>query len=339
MSVRWLGFLSSTSDLVIDRRRFFGTLTSGLLASPFTTFAQQPTKLPRIGILGNEDTQPWQGFRQGLRDLGYVDGRSVTIVSRWSEGKTERLPALATELVQLNPDVIVASSTQAVRAAKQATTTIPIVMAVSSYPDKVGLVESLARPGGNVTGLSNIAPDLMGKRIQLLKEIDSKVSRVAVLWNPASPVEPLAFKDTLAAAAAAGVAIQSIEVRTLDDYATAFANVKASRADALHAFGNPVNFKNRQLIADVAVKSRLPSSYEERIFVESGGLLSYAPSFTDLYRRSATYVDKILKGAKPADLPVEQPTKFELVINLKTANTLGLTIPQSLLVRADDVIS
>lgn len=323
---------------MIDRRTFIGTLAGGLLASPFTTFAQQPTKLPRIGILGNEDTQHWQGFRQGLRDFGYVDGRNVTIESRWSEGKTERLPALAIELVQLKVDVIVASSTQAVRAAKQATSTIPIVMAVSSYPDKIGLVESLARPGANVTGLSNVAPEVGGKRLQLLREIAPKVSRVAVLWNPASPVEPLGFQELLAAARMAGVEIQSIEVRTPDDYTAAFASVTGNRADALYAFGNPVNFKNRQLIADFASKSRLPSIYEERLFVESGGLLSYAPSFTDLFRRAATYVDKILKGAKPADLPVEQPTKFELVINLKTAKAIGLTIPQSLLQRADEVI-
>jgi putative ABC transport system substrate-binding protein len=322
---------------VNDRRTFIGMLASGLLASPFTTFAQEPTKLARIGVLGNEDTTPWEGFRQGMRDLGYVDGRNVTMEWRWSEGRTDRLPALALDLVNSKVDVIVASSTQAIQAAKQATATIPIVMAISAYPDKIGLVETLARPGGNVTGLSNIAPDLMGKRIQLLREIDSKVSRVAVLWNPASPVEPLGFKDTLAAAAAAGVAIQSIEVRTLDDYATAFATVNASRVEALHAFGNPVNFKNRQIIADFAVKSRLPSSYEARIFVESGGLLSYAPNYTDLYRRSATYVDKILKGAKPADLPVEQPTKFELVINRKTAKALGRTIPQSLLLQAEEV--
>ena len=187
---------------MIDRRTFIGTLAGGLLASPFITFAQQPTKLPRIGVLGNEDSPPWEGFRQGLRELGYVDGRNVTMEWRWSEGRTDRLPALALELVQLKVDIIVASGTQAIRAAKEATSTIPIVMAVSAYPDKIGLVESLARPGGNVTGLSNVAPELMGKRFQLLKEIAPKVSRVAVLWNPASPVEPLGFRDMLAAAAA-----------------------------------------------------------------------------------------------------------------------------------------
>jgi putative ABC transport system substrate-binding protein len=323
---------------VIDRRTFIGTLAGGLLGSPFTALAQQPSKLARIGIIANEDGPTWESFRQGMRDLGYVDGRNVTMEWRWLEGKTDRLPTYALELVQLKVDIIVASSTQTIRAAKEATGSIPIVMALSAYPDKIGLVESLARPGGNVTGLSNVSPDLMGKRFQLLKEIAPKVSRVAVLWNPASPVEPLGFRDELAAAAAGGVEIQSIEVRTPDDYAVAFAKVTASRADAVHVFANPVNYYSRQLIVDFALKSRLPSIYDERRFVESGGLFSYGASFNDQCRRAATYVDKILKGAKPADLPVEQPTKFELVINLKTAKTLGLTIPQSLLLRADDVI-
>jgi putative ABC transport system substrate-binding protein len=309
-----------------------------LLAAPLAADGQQAGKVYRIGTLGHENTRPWEGFRQGLRELGYVEGRNVTIESRWSEGITDRLPALAIELVQLRVDIIVASGTQAVRSAKQATSTIPIVMAVSAYPDKIGLVESLARPGGNVTGLSNLGPELMGKSFQLLKEMAPKVSRVAVLWNPANSVETLGFKEILAAAPRVGVEIQSIEVRTPDDYAAAFATVTAGRADGLFAFGNPVNFKIRHLIADFALKSRLPNLYQERMFVESGGLMSYAPSFIDLFARAATYVDKILKGAKPADLPVEQPTKFELVINLKTAKALGLTIPPSVLARADEVI-
>jgi putative ABC transport system substrate-binding protein len=322
----------------MDRRAFIGTLTAGLLAAPLAAEAQPARKVWRVGILGNENSAPWEAFRRGLRDLGYVGGRNLTMESRWSEGRTERLPALAIELVQLRVDVIVASGTQAVRAAKQATSTIPIVMAVSAHPDKIGLVESLARPGGNVTGLDNVGPDLKGKQLQLLKEVAPKVSRVAVLWNPANLVETFGFKEMVAAAAVIGVEIQSIDVRTPDDYLAGFATVTASRADALYAFGNPVNFKNRQLIADFALKSRLPSIYEERLFVESGGLMSYAPSFTDLFRRAATYVDKILKGAKPADLPIEQPTKYELVINLKTATALGLTILPSVLLRADQVI-
>jgi putative ABC transport system substrate-binding protein len=320
---------------VIDRRRFIGTLAGSLLASPFVTSAQLPTKVSRIGVLGNTDGPVWEGFRQGMRELGYIDGRNVTMEWRWLEGRTDRLAAQALELVQLNVDIIVATSTQSVRAAMQATSRTPIVMGLSAYPDKIGLVDSLARPGGNVTGLSNIAPELMGKRFQFLKEIAPKVSRVAVLWNPASQVEPLGYSETLAAATANGMEIKSIEVRTPEDYPAVFATVTASRADALYVFSNPVNFKHRQLIADFALKSRLPSICEEKSFVESGGLLSYGPSFFELLRRSATFVDKILKGAKPADLPVEQPTKFELVINEKTAKAVGLTIPQSLRLQAE----
>ena len=323
---------------MIDRRTFIGTLASGVLAFPFTTLAQRAATLPRVGVLGNENTAPWEGFRRGMRELGYIDGRNIALEWRWSEGKTDRLPALAAELVQAKLDVIVVSGTQAARAARQATSTIPIVMTVSAYPDKIGLVESLARPGGNLTGLSNLGPELMGKQFELLKEISPKMSRLAVLWNPASPVDTLVFKEMQAAAPAVGLAIQSIEVRTPEDAAAALASVTASRADALFAFGNPINFKSRELIADFALKSRLPSLYQERLFVESGGLMSYAPSFVDLFGRAATYVDKILKGAKPADLPIEQPTKFELTINLKTAEALGITLTQSLLVRADKLI-
>jgi putative ABC transport system substrate-binding protein len=321
-----------------SRSTFIRTLAAGFLAAPLATFAQQPAKLHRIGVLANENNPPWEGFRRGLRDLGYVDGGNVTIEWRFSDGNVERFPALALELVRSDVDIIVASSTPAIRAAKQATTTIPIVMAVSAYPDKSGLVESLARPGGNVTGLTNVGPELMGKSFQVLKEVAPKVSRVAVLFNPGNPVEALALKDVQAAAAGVGVDIQATDVRTLGEYAMAFASIDSSRADALFAFGNPGNFKNRQLIADFALKRRLPSLYQERLFVESGGLVSYAPSYIEMYARAATFVDRILKGAKPADLPVEQPTKFELVINLKTAKALGLTIPQSLLLRADEVI-
>lgn len=304
------------------------------MASPFAAITQQRTKAPRIGVIGGQDSPAWDGLRQGLRELGYVDGRSVAMDWRWSEGKTERLPTLALELVQLKVDIIVAAGTQATRAAKDATSTIPIVMAVSGYPDKIGLVESLAHPGGNVTGLSNVAPELFGKRLQLLKEIAPKVSRVAVLWFPESPVEVIAFRDMLAAGTAAGLEIQSIEMRTSDNYAATFTAAIRSRADALYVNAHALHTKNRQLIADFALKSRLPSMYEERVFVVAGGLLSYAPSFIELFRRAATYVDKILKGAKPGDLPIEQPTKFELWINPKTAKLLELTIPQSMYMQA-----
>ena len=320
------------------RLALIALLALALVAIPALADAQPATKVYRIAVLGNENTPPWEGLRQGLRDLGYVDGRNVRMEWRWSEGRTDRLPGLAFELVALRPDVIVASGTQAVRAAKEATTTIPIVMTVSSYPEKIGLVESLARPGGNVTGLSNVAPELNGKRLELLKEIAPGVSRLASLWNPGSPVEPLGFRELLAVATVARIEIQSIEVRSPDDFPAAFAAISLHRAHALHVVGNPVNFKGRHLIADFALKNRLPSIHDERVFVEAGGLMSYAPSFTDLFRRSAAYVDKILKGAKPADLPVEQPTKFELVINLKTAKLLGLTLPPSVMLRVDHAI-
>jgi putative ABC transport system substrate-binding protein len=314
------------------------TLALALLAAPLAAEAQQAGKVYRIGVLGNENNPPWDGLRQGLRELGYVDGRNVSMEWRWSEGRTDRFPGLAMELVALKPDVIVASGTQAARAAKQATSTIPIVMTTSSYPDRIGLVDSLSRPGGNITGLSNVGPELSGKKLELLKEIAPKASRVAILWNPASEVEPLVVRDLMTAAPALGVELQSVEVRSPDDFSAAFATLSASRVHALLALGNPINFRGRQLIADFALRNRLPSIYDERLFVDAGGLMSYAPSFTDSFRRAATYVDKILKGAKPADLPVEQPTKFELVINAKTAKALSLTIPPSVLARADEVI-
>jgi putative ABC transport system substrate-binding protein len=320
---------------LIGRRTFISTFAGGILAAPLASFAQQPTKVPRCGVIGGQDGPHWEGLRQGLRELGYVDGRSIAMEWRWSEGKTERLATLALELVRAKVDIVVVAGTQATRAAKDATSTIPIVMAVSGYPDKIGLVESLAHPGGNVTGLSNVAPELFGKRLQLLKEIAPKVSRVAVLWFPESPAEALAFKDMQAAGAAAGLEIQSIEMRTSDNYAAAFATATGSRADALYVNAHAIHAKNRQLIANFALKSRLPSMYEERLFVVAGGLLSYAPSFIELFLRAATYVDKILKGAKPGDLPIEQPTTFELVINPKTAKLLELTIPQSLRLQAE----
>jgi putative ABC transport system substrate-binding protein len=320
-----------------QRRRFL-LAVGALLTAPLATRAQPAGKVPRIGILGSQNTPHWEGLRQGLRELGYVEGRTVMIEWRWSEGFTDRFPALAIELVQLRVDVIVASGVQAIRAAKQATSTIPIVMAVSAYPDKVGLVESLARPGGNVTGLSSIGPELGAKRLALLKEIAPTVSRVAYLWNPANPVEEFAFRDVLAVAPVAGVKIESIEVRTPDDFPAAFSAVASNRADALLAVASPVNFQGRQLIVDFALQHRLPSIYEERLFVQAGGLMSYATSFAGLFHRAASYVDKILKGTRPGDLPVEQATKFELVLNLKTAKKLGLNISRDFLARVDELI-
>jgi putative tryptophan/tyrosine transport system substrate-binding protein len=323
---------------VADRRAFICGVVGVVFPSSFSAFAQLPTKVPRIGILGNNDGPLWESFRGGLRELGYVDGRTVTLEWRWADSKADRYPAFAVEFVHLKVDLIVTSSIPATRAAKQVTSSIPIVMLNAVYPERIGLVESLARPGGNITGFSDMPGELVGKRLQLLKEMAPTISRVAVLWNPASPLEQIGFREMQAVAAAVGVEIQSIEVRASEDYPAAFASVTASRADALYANGNSVNFKNGQLIADFALRSRLPSSCDERMSVKAGSLLSYGSSYIDTYRRAATYVDKILKGAKPADLPIEQPTKFELVINLRTAKALGLTIPHALLLRADEVL-
>ncbi|MEO5843357.1 MAG: ABC transporter substrate-binding protein [Caldimonas sp.] len=315
------------------------SVAGGLLFAPLITFAQQSTKIPRIGVFGGSRDGPlWDGLRRGLRELGYIEGRNITVEWRWSEGKTERFSDFALEFAQMKVDLIVTAGVQATRAAKQATSSTPIVMASSAYPDKVGLVESLAHPGGSVTGLTNNAPELMGKRLQLLQEIAPKVSSVAVMWNPANPVEPISFRELLAAAAVVGLEIRSVEVRAPDEHPAAFATMTANRPDALLVYVNAVNFINRQLIADFAFRNRIPSISDERSFADAGMVVTYGPSFTEALRQAATYVDKILKGAKPADLPVQQPTKFELVINLKTAKALGLTIPQSLLLRADDVI-
>src|SRR5688500_20256851 len=251
----------------MDRRRFLLTSLAGALAAPLAGEAQQAMKVYRVGVLGNENNPPWDGFRQGLRDLGYVDGRNLSMEWRWSEGKPDRLPALAIELVALRPDVIVASGTQAVRAAMEATSAIPIVMTTSSYPEKIGLGRSLSRPGGNVTGLSNVGPELSGKKLELLREIAPKVSRIALIWNPASAVEQLALQELSAVAAPVSVKIESLEVRSPDDFAVAFASVSLNRVDALAALGNPINFRGRQLIADFALKNRLPSIYDERLIV------------------------------------------------------------------------
>ena len=309
----------------------------GALVPP-SADALPAARVYRIGTLGNENAPVWEGLRQGLRDLGYVEGRNISVEARWSDGSPDRLPALARELAALKPDVIVASSTQASTAAKDATSTIPIVMVLAAFPDKTGLVESLARPGGNVTGLSTLGPQLMAKRVELLKEIVPKASRLSVLCDPLNPVESLGLREVTTAAEAAGMKVQTFAARTPEEVMTNLAAAVASGADALWTFGNPANFKNRQLIADAARKNRLPSMFDERSFVDAGGLVSYGPSYFDQFRRAATYVDKILKGAKPAELPVEQPVKFDLSLNQTTARALGVTIPPSVLLRADRVI-
>jgi len=324
---------------VADRRAFIGSMAAGLLAAPVASFAQQPARVSRIGILANTEGSAWDGFRRGLRELGYVEGGNLAIEWRWADGRVDRYPELAAELVRSNVALIVTSSTSATQAAKRATATIPILMTNSAYPDKMGLVETLARPGGNITGFSNFGPELVGKSLALFKELAPKTSRIGVLWSSANPIEAISLREaTTAAAAIGGMEIVSVEVRAPEEYAAAFASMIERRVDAIKVFGNPVNFKNFQPIVDFALKNRLASAFDERAFVDAGGLFSYGSSFVETYRRAATYVDKILKGAKPGELPIQHPTKFDLVLNLKTARALGLAIAPSLLLRVDDLV-
>ena len=304
--------------------------------------AQQPAGIPRIGILGvsssSSESARLEAFRRRLRELGYIEGKSLIIEYRFAEGKLDRLPDLAAELVQLKVDVIVATSGTATLAAKKAGVTIPIVFGVANDPVGQGLVSSLARPGGNITGLSNIALDLDGKRLELLKETFPKVTRVAFLWQSGGPMANLVLTDMEAAAKAFGVKLLSLPVRSLDDFEGAFARAKKERAQALITQPSPVITAQQRQVLDFAAKNRLPAMYPGSAFVEAGGLMSYAPNNADLFRRAADYVDKILKGTKPADIPVEQPKKFEFLVNLKTAKQIGVTIPPNVLARADRVI-
>jgi putative ABC transport system substrate-binding protein len=326
------------------RRAFIGRVALGLLAAPLAADAQQAGSVARIGYLSPHlAASPHlpEAFRQGLRDLGYVEGRNVVIEYRSAEGKPERLPALAAELVALKVDVIVAPGTPQALAARQATRTLPIVFATAADPVGSGLVTSLARPGGNVTGLSILAPELVGKRLELLTQAVPGVSRVAVLWQPGGHDERTdkdILKEAEVAARALGVRLQFVEARGPADFDRAFSDMTRARVGALTVLTGIMFLNERRRLVDLAAKNRLPEVYGGRDFVDAGGLLSYGPNLADLYRRAATYVDKILKGAKPGDLPIEQPTKFELVINMQTAKALGLTIPQSLLLRADELI-
>jgi putative ABC transport system substrate-binding protein len=330
---------------VIDRRTFLGALAGGLLAAPLAAEAQQAARVVRIGYLaanlaGNPHLQ--EAFLQRLRDLGYVEGRNLVTEYRFAKGKLERFPALAAELVALKVDVIVtAGGTLAALAAKQATRTLPIVFAAAADPVESGLVTSLARPGGNVTGLSVFAPELVGKCLEQLKQAVPGVSRVAVLWQPGGfgeRTERDMLNGAEGAARALGVRPQFVEARRPADFDRAFSEMTGARAGALTVFPNAMFTIERRRLVDLAAKNRLPALYAFREYVDAGGLMAYGPNLADLYRRAATYVDRILKGTQPGDLPVEQPTKFELAINLKTAKALGLTIPQSLLQRADQVI-
>ena len=313
-----------------------------LFALSFPADPQQAKKVPRIGFLSSlspSETALWhQAFRQALRDLGWVEGKNISIEYRYSEGRDDRLYDLAADLVRLKVDIIVTALTPDTLAARNATREIPIVMATVGDPVGSGFVESLARPGSNVTGLTNIAPELSGKHLELLKDTVPKLTRVAVLWNPEASISTLGWKESQLPARALGLQLYSMEISSADKFDKAFEDATRARVGAVAIGPNALVAANQKRIADLAAKGRLPSIYQLREFVNSGGLMAYGPDRSDLYRRAATYVDKILKGTKPADLPVERPMKFELVINLKTAKQIGLTIPQSVLYRADKVI-
>jgi len=318
-------------------------LAVSLALVPLAAEGQQTGKrVPRIGFLASFSAEVIKSrvaaFQQALRELGYVDGESIIIEYRYAEGKFERLPDLAAELVRLRVDLLVVAGAPAAHAAKNATSVIPIVIGNAADPVGTGLVASLARPGGNITGLSDFNLGVVAKRLELLKEVVPTASRVAVLLNPANPTNPLELKEIQAAAPALGVTLLPLAAKGLDDIERAFALMRNERPGALIVFGDPMFATHQRRMAELALKSRLPAIWAMRENVNAGGLMSYGTNFDDLYRRAAAYVDKILKGAKPADLPVQQPTKFELVINLKTAKLLGLTIPPSVLGRADQLI-
>ena len=323
-------------------KRLLWLLTLLFLATGTFAEAQQPTKVARIGFLNAPPIVSIpariDAFRQGLRELGYVEGKNIVIEYRSAEGKAERIPDLAAELVRLKVDMIVSSGPTSTHQAKKATSTIPIVMAFDDDPVGSGLVASLARPGGNITGLSTLSPELSGKQLELLKEIIPTLSRVAVLGTSNRPGTAQGLRETKLAAGALGVQLQYLDVPSPKDIEVAFREARNARAEAVLVLGSPVLNSQRKQILDLAAKSRLPATYSRPEYVEEGGLMTYGVSISDLFRRSATYVDKILKGRTPADLPVEQPIKFEFIINLKAAKQIGLTIPPNVLARADKVI-
>ena len=327
---------------MVHRRPFLRTVAGTLIAAPLAAEAQQAGKVYRIGFLGTPVPTPatlplWEAFQEGLREGGYVEGQNLFIERRYSEGRAERFTDFASEFVRLQVDAIVVSSTPAAKAAKQATGTIPIVMVYVGDPVGSGLVASLARPGGNVTGLSSQA-EQGGKQLQLLHETAPGASRVAVIWDPSNPSHLRSVKDVEASGQVLRIEVRSHSVRTPDELEIVLTAIERERATAFMPFDSQVAFVHRRRLVEFAARNRLPAVYAVRAYANDGGLMSYGPSLPDLFRRASTYVAKILKGAKPGDLPVEQPTKFELVINLKTAKTLGLTIPPSVLQRADQVI-
>lgn len=312
----------------------------GFLAAPLPALAQRGEKVPRIGFLGLGLSGPslvGEAFRQGLRDLGYVEGRTIVIETRLAEGRAERLPDLARELVRLGVDVIVAAG-PAIQVAKEATSTVPIVVANSGDPVAAGLVPSLSRPGGNITGLSTLSPELSAKRLQLLREAIHGLSSVAVLWNPDSPEQSAEFRALQAAGRSLGIQLHVLQVRAAGDFDAAFATATRLRAGALVTFGDGFTFTHRARILELAARAELPAMYAYQEFVDAGGLMAYGPNLPDLFRRAAVYVDKILKGARPHDLPIEQPTRFELTINRRTELLLGLQFSDSFLMQAQKII-
>jgi putative ABC transport system substrate-binding protein len=323
------------------KRREFITLLGGATVFPLAARAQQPAKLPTIGFLGPNtpslDSRRVGAFVQRLRELGWIESRNVAIEYRWAEGRTERLAEFAAEFVRLKVNVIVTSATPPVLAAKKATSVIPIVFAAVGDPVGIGLVTSLAQPGGNVTGLSLQATDLAGKRLELLREVVPGLRRLAIMANAGAPPAVLEMAEVQRTARALGLEVVASEIRRPEDIAPAFESFKG-RAEAIYICNDPLVTTNRIHINTLALGVGLPTMYNVREFIEAGGMMSYGPNFLDLYRRAADFVDKILRGAKPADIPVEQPTKFDLVINLTTAKTLGLKIPEGFLLRADEVI-
>ena len=328
----------------MSKKILLSAVATFILASFHLAQAQQAKKVPRIGYLsgrGDPSTPDplVEAFRQGLRDLGYIEGKNILVEYRYAEGKLDRIPSLVAELVQLKVDVLVSSTLPAIRAAKQTTKTIPIVMLTNIDPVATGIVDSLARPGGNITGLARFMTELSGKRLELLKEVVPKISHVGVLWDADDPDAAIGFKEYEAAARALKIQLQSLEVRGPNpDLEGAFQAAAKGRASALITVRNLLLLRYPKRIADLAIKNRLPSIYEGSDFVETGGLMSYSSNDAESFKRAAIYVDKILKGAKPSDLPVEQPTKFELIINLKAAKQIGLTVPPSVLAAADKVI-
>ena len=321
----------------MDRRTFLGALATGLLTAPLAAEAQ-PT-VPRIGYLSlapGPSTRS-EALRQGFRELGYIEGQNLVVEYRWADGRLDQARQAAADLVRLRVDVIVTGGPQATLAAKTTTTTMPIVMAFDYDPVESGFVASLARPGGNITGLSGINPELSGKRLDLLKQAVPRLTRVAIVWNPAEPNAAF-LRETQAAGRGLSMQLQVLEVKAAPDLETALQAARRWRAGGLIVLTDPVTLYHRKQLADLAKKYRLPAIYSERLFVESGGLISYGADDRKMHQRAAVFVDRILKGARPGDLPIEQPTKYDLIINLKTAKALGLTIPQSLLARADQVI-